>query len=345
MARHDGLRDPPEGRAPERGAQAYFAEQLQAVARRAAEELQTPVALISLVMDRAQFFEAHHRQTPDRVDAFAIRASLGTPIQSGGVTIGTLCVLDTTERLFTADEVLRLEELAQLVTRHSSAFESPRGQDRLRDVARPAVAESRNLLTALELQLASARLAVADLGPLVRFAWSQREKVVGALARAAQAYPELLATLNDLSEVSSRLKAQHTALEGLLSEPARTSIGNVLETATALSLHETRLVGGVEVDGGHHDHWIRTPRATAAGTLSSLLATVARSLRAEGSTTGIRLTTRGEPERIIVSIWPLPVDTSAVATTVKRSIPWDPTLQAVLCDGELELSFERETLG
>lgn len=355
-ARVDSRRDCPD-QPPKVIARDELEHGLQTIVQRAAEQLRAPTALVSVVVDGVQFFKAHHTlqdgTSPARdetsLDArpqnstspYDVRAYLGVPIRSADATIGTLCVLDIQERSFTSEDLGRLEELAGEVTERLTQQRKPK--DKLHDVARPAMTESRRLLTAMELHLASARLALADLSPLVRWAWSQREKMVGALARAAQAYPELLATLSDLDEIARRLETQHGALQSLLSKPARTTIGDVLETAQALSVQELRQVGGAEAELTHDDQSIATPRATAVATLTSLLTTLARSLRSEGCMPGIKLTMRGDSDRITVSILPLPADTTAISNAVKRSVPWDPTLQATFGVDGLHVTFQRDT--
>lgn len=127
--------------------------ELQDLVARAARELDTPIALVTLVLDQIQLFKAHVGLPPDlaaargtRRDAsfcqfvvrdglpfevqhaaedervpqsvvldFGIQAYLGIPIHVQGTVIGALCVLDTKPRSFSSDEREALESLARVV--------------------------------------------------------------------------------------------------------------------------------------------------------------------------------------------------------------------------------------
>lgn len=128
-------------------------KELQLIVKKAAKELSSPMAIVSLVLDHIQFFKASvglpdsllkskstHRdasfcqfvvrdQKPFEVnDApndtrvpqqvvkdFNIKAYLGVPIKVNEIIIGSLCVLDTKEREFTEDENNSLIKLSGLV--------------------------------------------------------------------------------------------------------------------------------------------------------------------------------------------------------------------------------------
>lgn len=133
-------------------------DELQALVREASDALNAPIALVSLVLKRLQFFRAHVGLPPDLeitrstdrcvsfcqfvvrdratfkvsdalVDEripqdlprrYGIRAYLGVPVRIGDVVIGSFCVIDTATRSFSsADEAL----LQHLATRVSARLE------------------------------------------------------------------------------------------------------------------------------------------------------------------------------------------------------------------------------
>ncbi|MGI9532965.1 GAF domain-containing protein, partial [Lutimonas sp.] len=143
--------------------------ELQELVRKAAEELDSPIALVSLVLDQVQFFKAHiglppvlasargtHRdvsfcqfvvrdgETFEVNDAsndpripqhvvkeYNIQAYLGVPIMVEENVMGSLCVLDTKKRGFSKEEHKSLKKLAKLVNSRLTALTKDRRQTRL----------------------------------------------------------------------------------------------------------------------------------------------------------------------------------------------------------------------
>ncbi len=129
-------------------------EELQAAVRALATELRTPIALVSLVLRKTQFFRAHVGLPPDlartratdrdvsfcqfvvrdgrrfevsdaRLDervpkelvrTYGIRAYIGQPVRVGSRVVGSLCAIDTVPRTFDDKERAQLEHLAEKVT-------------------------------------------------------------------------------------------------------------------------------------------------------------------------------------------------------------------------------------
>lgn len=142
---------------------------LQEIVKKAAFELHSPIALVSLVLDQVQFFKAHiglppalesargtHRdvsfcqfvvrdgQTFEVNDAskddripqhvvkeYNIQAYLGVPIMVDKTVMGSLCVLDTKKRGFTQEEHKSLKRLAKLVNSRLEAITQKRKKIRL----------------------------------------------------------------------------------------------------------------------------------------------------------------------------------------------------------------------
>lgn len=128
-------------------------KKLQEIVEEAARDLDTPIALVTMVMEHVQFFKAHyglplelanargtdkdisfcqfvveskkpfeiqdakvkHELPQDLVDKYDIRAYLGMPIMYQNVVVGSLCVLDTKPRKFTEKQHKELQMLAELV--------------------------------------------------------------------------------------------------------------------------------------------------------------------------------------------------------------------------------------
>ena len=171
MDRYDAL-----GKRPERYsaftegllAEAEDAE-LQAIANDAAGGLSTPIALVTLVIARIQFFKAHYGLPDDLaisraterdvsfcqfvvrdgepfevenaeedervpqhlVKRYGIRSYLGIPVKVNQVVTGSLCVIDTKARTFSNDERQKLAKLADLVSQRLEALSAQRTNPRL----------------------------------------------------------------------------------------------------------------------------------------------------------------------------------------------------------------------
>ena len=143
--------------------------ELQEIVKNAAIELNSPIALVSLLLDQVQFFKAHiglpavlatargtHRDVSfcqfvvrdgdtfevndasndDRiphhvVKEYNIQAYLGVPIKVKETVIGSLCVLDTKKRGFSKQEHVSLKKLAKLVNLRLDEITNTRRQTRL----------------------------------------------------------------------------------------------------------------------------------------------------------------------------------------------------------------------
>ena len=171
MDRYDAL-----GKRPERYSaitEGLLAEaedaQLQAIANDAAGGLSTPIALVTLVLERIQFFKAHYGLPDDLaisraterdvsfcqfvvrdgepfevenaeedervpqhlVKRYGIKSYLGIPVKVNQVVTGSLCVIDTKARTFSNDERQKLAKLADLVSQRLEALSAQRTNPRL----------------------------------------------------------------------------------------------------------------------------------------------------------------------------------------------------------------------
>lgn len=125
--------------------------ELMEIVETAATQLAAPIALVTLVLDRVQFFKAHYGLPPDLaatrmterdvsfcqfvvrdrvpievceasgdeqlpqalVARYGIRSYLGFPLMRDDVVVGSLCVLDSKPRTFSRDDQARLSALAK----------------------------------------------------------------------------------------------------------------------------------------------------------------------------------------------------------------------------------------
>jgi hypothetical protein len=143
---------------------------LQQIVEKAAHELDTPVALVSLVLDHIQFFKAQYGLPMDLaasrstrrdvsfcqfvvrdgkpfevsdapndsripqhlVKEYDIQSYLGIPINVRDTVVGSLCVIDTKKRTFTKNEHNALKRLAELVNERLAILGEQRRQTRIK---------------------------------------------------------------------------------------------------------------------------------------------------------------------------------------------------------------------
>jgi hypothetical protein len=142
---------------------------LQQIVEMAANELDAPVALVSLVLDHIQFFKAQYglpaelaaskstrrdvsfcqfvvrdgkpfevsdapndsRVPQHLVNEYNIQSYLGIPIHVRDTVVGSLCVIDTKKRSFTKNEQDALMRLAELVNERIEILGEQRRQTRI----------------------------------------------------------------------------------------------------------------------------------------------------------------------------------------------------------------------
>ena len=143
--------------------------ELQTIVNDAAGGLSTPIALVTLVLERIQFFKAHYGLPEDLaisraterdvsfcqfvvrdgepfevenaeedervpqhlVKRYGVKAYLGIPVMVNKVVTGSLCVIDTKARTFSGDDRQKLTELAELVSQRLEALSAQRTNPRL----------------------------------------------------------------------------------------------------------------------------------------------------------------------------------------------------------------------
>ena len=153
--------------------------ELQTIVNDAAGGLSTPIALVTLVLERIQFFKAHYGLPEDLaisraterdvsfcqfvvrdgepfevenaeedervpqhlVKRYGVKAYLGIPVKVNEVVTGSLCVIDTKARTLSDDERQKLTELAGLVSQRLEVLSAQRTSPRL-SLAQRAVSPS-----------------------------------------------------------------------------------------------------------------------------------------------------------------------------------------------------------
>lgn len=143
--------------------------ELQDLVEQAAKELNSPIAIVSLVLEKVQFFKAHVGLPPALVSArgtnrdvsfcqfvvrdekpfevndattdtripqhmvgeYGIKAYLGVPIQINDTVVGSLCVIDNKKRSFSEQNYEDLKKLAELVNNRLKIITTVRRRKRL----------------------------------------------------------------------------------------------------------------------------------------------------------------------------------------------------------------------
>lgn len=182
--------------------------ELSRIVADAAKELNTPIALVTIVMEQVQFFKAHYglpeelatargtnrdvsfcqfvvnsgqhfelndakgKEVPQQmVEEYGIRAYLGMPILSHGTVVGSLCVLDTKPHEFSEEERLNLKKLADLVNARLAELNGKRKESRSSLIGRaafPAVEELQETIPPIRQRLSVAHVATRELSTFLR---------------------------------------------------------------------------------------------------------------------------------------------------------------------------------
>lgn len=323
---------------------------LNSFVEEAATGLRAPIALVTLVLERVQLFKAHYGLPADLaascmterdvsfcqfvvqsgepfevVDAesdtripqalvkrYGIQAYLGIPVRVDEVVVGSLCVLDTKARGFSADDRKRLTELAQKAsTRLEQIAESRRRpqQSLTTQVTVPGLAELRQSVEPIKSCTASAQVATATLQSLLQLVSHTRGGgtappgvLDGALEQSLLAMEDLGDSLSEIELSSSDVDDCAAALQSVLeaSEPARLS--ELLRSAQDLSRSPCRTVGGAPLPSLAADPFLAAPRAIAVALISGALNRLAQHMCELGLTGGIVMDVRDDDASVVVSL-------------------------------------------
>jgi hypothetical protein len=323
-------------------------EELQALVTEASRTLRLPIALVSLVLERTQFFRAHvglpqdlaiaratdrdasfcqfvvrdgrrfevtHASADDRVPKdlvahYGIEAYLGEPVTIGGSVVGSLCVIGTEPRTFSDGDRTALSKLAARVTRRLGEL-SQRARVSSRSLiaraAGPAFGEARNILASLVPNAHAARIAVADVRPLARLvhgaplAFAGWAAAPAVLTEAAKALETVAALLADIEGSAERLVGTIDAMQSLVREGGKTQlVADVVDAASRLALHRTKLVGGVTWAPVAPELRVKTPRMIAVSVVAAALGVLAEAL--DSQQTGIRGSARAAGSEVAIEL-------------------------------------------
>jgi len=216
--------------------------------------------------------------------------------------IGSLCVADGVPRTFTDLEKASLESPAALVTVRLDelAHDDRALENTLHERAvRPVFAELRNLLQPVLGNFAAMRVAATELGCVQRLLTYSLEQGVlppaaVALTRTVAALDDLHAIIEDAEHATRDIQRAVAALESVSLHVARTAVAEIIDAATTLAHHHSKLVRGVTWSGAGSHAFVDVPRPAAVSTLAAALTAMAGELVTVRSSGGIH----GRVERL-----------------------------------------------
>ncbi len=337
--------------------------ELQAIVKQVAAETESPIAIVTLVLDKIQLFRAHtglpedlqvaaatdravsfcqlvvrddeqlevnnaaedSRVPQDHVDRYGIMAYLGSPLYVGDEVAGSLCVIDVNARDFSDADRALLDQLAAKVSLRLSVLAASRhAVGLIRAASEPAFAEMRNLIGPLQANIAAAKMAATEIGPLVRIASKNAALLAGvpasgALEEAVEAEEILGETLDDLVSVAQQLSETILALEQTQRTAAnRVQVPNLINLGCKLAHHHTKLIGGpiwpelpdVEVVG---------PKALAVSAVSAFLSAWSCEVMASNTQQPLELSCEMDAEAVTFAV-PCPMTTMELQATCAAPI-------------------------
>lgn len=367
--------------------------ELQQIVEEAARELAAPIALVTLVLDHIQFFKAHcglpaelaaargtsrdvsfcqfvvrdeepfevgDAETDERVprhlvEQYDVRAYLGIPIRTGGVVVGSLCVLDTTARGFTEEQRAKLAQLATLVDRRLGALTEQRRQVRLALAERASGAGVTELRESLAPILAGVEAGLPALAAIRSFLALSAHGLDGgspspeALRRSLEAAEDAVEAaedaFQDIEDAAADCEDCAIALEHLTTPAPSTRLSDVLTAAQDLARGATRGVGGAPLPNLRFDPLIHTARPLAVALVTTALGAVAARLGSAGSAGGIQMQVhdRGATVELALSAEALSdAEIETLASTLGEQIGKDPSVAIHGAGGAVRLAFSME---
>lgn len=355
---------------------------LQALVRQAAHELALPIALVSIVLKRTQFFRAHVGLPPDLalvratdrdasfcqfvvrdgsrfevhdartdarvpkelVDRYGIQSYVGEPVRVGGVVVGSLCAIGTEPREFSdTDRVAMLRLAAKVSERLEELALRARATNRglIAQAASPAFGEARNLLTMLKMNARMARVAAVDAAPIVELVRGMPAEVIeswpafGCLTEAVSAAESFREIVNDIDEAAQRLVGTFESLQALVADvTSNVCVAEVIDVASNLALHSTKLVGGVAWEPVAPQLRVSTPRMVAVSVLSSALSLFADAIGSRQA--GLRGRVRCSGGEVLIELFAEGVGRELVsrcAAELAKLIDHDPHVGVAHNDG------------
>ncbi len=266
---------------------------LQAIVEEAGRDLSAPIALVNLVLEEIQFFKAHYGLPPDLAAAraterdvsfcqfvvrdgepfevtnaeqdarvpqhlvthYGIRAYLGIPVLANDEIVGSLCVIDTKPREFSAEERQILKNLAGLVnarladlarTRNEPSRSSLVGQ-----AAGPALAGLREALTPIQAGAAAGRITTTALASFLRLmehttsgGYTPPEHLKRTLRAAQIALDSCEDSFYNIEANAGDAEDARLALEHVLTQSSSTRLSEIAISGRELARQNVTPVGG-----------------------------------------------------------------------------------------------------
>ena len=223
------------------------------------------------------------------------RSYLGVPVALGGTIVGALAIYDDRPRVLDGEARALLERLAAACAKRLAelAAEPTASSELVLDAASTAFAELRNAMQPLDVNLETARAALAELAV-------EAARLRGETAIAVD---RLRGALDAIDRHSDRVRNEVLALDRLLARDAEpATVGEIVRTSDLLANHDTRLAGGVHWQLAATEVVVDAAPAACVGVIVRALSLVALSASREGTTSGIAGRTEGGSGAVEVAL-------------------------------------------
>jgi hypothetical protein len=257
------------------------------------------ISFCQFVVRDATLFEvndaAHDERVPQElVERYGIASYLGAPIILNGQAVGAMCALDSRPRMFSDRDRETLARMAAMASRRLAVLAMlPREHERaLHDSAvRPVFSEIRNRLQPLLGNLSMLDLALTELAAAHRLALHVAATGNQAELNNVTGGDKILASLREgISSAASNAEQIHRAVVALeratLVTAAGCPLSEVLEAASILAHHRTKLIAGVRCSGDRRAI-LRAPRAVAINAVAASFGILADAIYAARGRQGI----------------------------------------------------------
>ena len=246
----------------------------------------------------------HPNLPQDMVERYSLAAYYGVPIHVDGLPVGSLCVADTVPRTLNSHQKKRMQALAiHASDRLQELRDELMGPSALlRTAVLPAFGETNNAMGPLCLSLESLEEKFSELQPVFRLLTeinanrlSPEEgiRALGALQSTIAEQAEVLEMIQIMKHSMTRVMQMVTNIQMALEDrsPIETDLGEALKASEILSLHMTKLVGGVVYDQPTGKISIALRKQPLLVILSAIFNLIARRENTSdfGSNSGIRV--------------------------------------------------------
>lgn len=368
---------------------------LQQIVKEAAEDLSTPMALVNFVMEQIQFFKAHHglpedlafargtdrsvsfcqfvvrdgvpfevedAETDDRVPKhlvknYSIRSYLGMPIKANGTIIGSLCVIDTKPRKFSAVEKHKLKTLATSVNKRLAILSEHRWKPNLlrgQQNKHNALEELENTLQPIEEDIMvgrSSHTALSAFMRLMEFNGSTPSAIAlnhSVIMQTMKAAGEALVDASDrlfaIDMSLNRAKGLIGIVRSLVEFKTRCRLSGILSESADLMEDLLEAAGGINIIPSQQQYEVYIERRPAVLFCSTAISLIAGAMLKAQSNGGIAFATEEESDFIVVTITAAlsPTALSAICHKLDaQTANLNLTISKAVDDRKLKLQFHR----